>query len=161
MTDLPPTDGKVSGWLTAVKGLTVTNAVVIVMLATVVIPGYLVYKAVNDQRLLDRFLSDYQVIATQMTSCALRSARQRGEAPEYFLSTGFALEGGDRYLVAVSLEREPTSEEVNSYCEVLNLVVDYMRDPGNRASPVVPGTDRPLIWQYRDGGSRYRRETSP
>lgn len=158
----PTPGGRLGGWLTAVKGLTITNAVVILMLAIVVLPGYLLYKAVNDQRLLDRFLSDYQVLASQMTSCTLRSARQRGEAAEYFLSTGFAFEGGDRWSVAVTIDRAPTTEEVNSYCETLNLVVDFMRDPNNAKSPAIPGTDRPLIWQYKgSGGTRFRDEKSP
>lgn len=158
----PEPTGRLGGWLTAVKGLTITNAVVIIMLAIVVVPGYLVYKAVNDQRLLDRFLSDYQVISSQMVSCTLRSARQRGESAEYFISTGFAFEGGDRWAVGVSLDRQPTPDELGSYCAVLNLVVDYMRDPDNKESPTVPGTDRPLIWQYKSGGgSRDRDENSP
>lgn len=161
----PPPDGnpgKVLGWLNIVKGLTLTNAAVIVILVVALVPAYVAWKMVNDQSLLDRLMSDYTVYASQMSSCTLRSARQRGEPMVFFLTTGFAYEGEDRWSVGVTLDHQPNTDELASYCEVLNLVVDYMRNPEQVDVPTFPGTDNPVIWQYRDkGGSRNVDEKAP
>lgn len=154
--------GVVASWVNLAKGLTPTNAVVIVILVAALLPAYVAWKLINDQSLLDRIMSDYNVYTSQMSSCTLRSARQRGEPMTYFLTTGFAYEGEDRWMVGVALNQQPNTDELSSYCEVLNLVVDYMRNPEQVDVPTFPGTDNPVIWQYRDkGGSRNVDEKAP
>lgn len=157
----PTSSDKVTGWLTIVKGLTPTNAIVVFILVVALVPAYIAWKMINDQTLLDRLMSDYNVLASQNSSCTLRSARQRGEPLTFFISTGFAYEGDDRWTVGVSISHEPNSAEVQSYCEVLNLVVDYMRSPEQLEPPAFPGTDDPLIWKYRDKGGSRDNEKAP
>ena len=52
--------------------------------------------------------------------------------------------------VGVILAQRPDDGEVISYCETLNLIVDYMRRPDAK-SPTYPNSDDPLIWRYPPG----------
>jgi hypothetical protein len=152
-----PPEGRVVGLINAAKGLTFSNALVIVMLVVVAIPAYMVWRALNDTALLDRFLSHYAERKTD-TNCMLREVKQRGGPDLWGLSTGFAFFGNDKWMVSVILGHEPTKDEIVSHCEVLNLTVDWMRDPEQHEIPKIPNTNSPLIWQYpiEDGG--YHRE---
>lgn len=143
----PPLE-RATGWFNAIKGLTLTNALVIVMLVVVAIPAYLVYRALNDEQLLNRFLSRYEELSNWQSSCTIRTAKQVG-GPEFWgISTGFAYDGNDRWTIAVLLDHQPTNEDVESYCQTLNLIVDFMRDP-DAQSPTFPHNDKPVIKQYQ------------
>lgn len=143
-------EGRIVNFLHAVRGLTLTNALVIILLALVIIPAYIVWKAINSDALLDRLMSNYEVHASQMHSCTLRSARLRGEPTTWSVTSGFAYEGEDKWFIGVSVQREPSGEEITAYCEVLGLVVDYMRSPQTTNVPNFPGTNDPIIWKYKD-----------
>jgi hypothetical protein len=134
MTNLPPSqpptpphEGWLS-WLNAVKGLTITNVLVIGMLAVIAVPAYLVYKAVNDATILDRFMSHYHEVSSQQMGCTIREARLRGGSEMWFISSGFAFQGADRWAISVILDHEPDKSEVMSYCESLKLIADKMLD---------------------------------
>ena len=129
----PERDGRLSGWLTAVKGLTITNVLVIFLLALIAAPGYVVYKAVNDPAVMDRLLSTYREYPTQ-AGCTLREVQQRGGQKLWGMSAGFAFQGSDRWAVQVVLDHEPTQEERDSYCASLKLLVDSWVNI-NEASP--------------------------
>lgn len=128
-TERPPPDSKVAWWLTAVKGLTLTNALVIVILMIVAIPAYLMYKAVNDAALLDRFMSSYEEISSQNVGCAMRKAKRRGSQPIWTITTGFAYQGADKWTISVVLEHEPDTTEIVSFCETLKLIADKLVVP--------------------------------
>jgi hypothetical protein len=121
-----PQEGRLLGWLSAVKGLTITNALVIGMLVVVAIPAYFVYSAINNEALLDRFLSNYRELSAQNVACVIREAKYRGGNPIWTISTGFAYYGRDRYVVGVTLDYEPNNEALQSYCETLKLIADNM-----------------------------------
>jgi hypothetical protein len=142
----PPDLERATGWLSAVKGLTVTNAIVIILLVVAIAPAYVVYRALDDPALLDRFLSSYHVVSSQLSDCTLRTGRQRGEPAVWSISTGFAYEGPSRWVISVLLEREPTMEEQISYCATLEAIVDHMHGGGENLP-------EGLIWQYADPGS--------
>jgi hypothetical protein len=125
VSELPP-DGRIAGWLSAVRGLTLTNAVVIVLLVAVMIPAYFVYRALGDPALLDRFLSSYTELPPAGTSCTIRQASMRGGPDVWSISRGFAFQGSDRWSVAVLLDRRPTDEDVTTYCATLGIIVDHM-----------------------------------
>jgi len=114
------------GWLNAVKGLTITNALVIILLVVVAIPAYIAYSAINNEALLDRFLSNYRELSSQNIPCVVREAKYRGGNPIWTISTGFAFHGRDRYLIGVALDYEPNSDALQSYCETLKLIADTM-----------------------------------
>lgn len=149
----PPPEGRVAGLLTAVRGLTVTNVLVIALLALVAAPIYLGWRMVNDPALLDRFATKYREVPND-TVCSMREIKVRGGADQWTISTGFAYFGNDKWFVSVVLNSEPTPEEIASHCEVLTITVDWMRDPAEHQPPKVPGSDSPLIWSYpiEDGG---------
>lgn len=150
MSEPPPSEGKYLGWLTAVKGLTLTNALVIVMLVVVAVPAYFVYRALNDEKLMNRFFSHYEEISGQQSSCTVRTAKQIGGSQFWSVSTGFAYEGSDRWTLAVLLDHNPSTEDVSSYCATLILLVDFMRDP-DAHSPTFPNSDNPVVRQYPRG----------
>lgn len=121
----PPNEGWLS-WLNAVKGLSVANVLVIAMLAIVAVPVYTIWKALGDDKLLDRFMSTYEESASQMSGCTLRHVQARGGPDTWGISSGFAFQGGDRWFVSVALSHDPSAEEIASYCESLKLIADRM-----------------------------------
>ena len=145
----------IGGWITAVKGLTITNALVIVILIAAAIPAYFLYKVINNTELLDRFLSSYEEISMPETSsCTLRSAATRGSASVWYISTGFAYHGDDKWTMGVAISKKPTMEQMQAYCDTLLLVVDYLHDPDHTApSPNFPGSEDPVIRKYKQEGS--------
>jgi hypothetical protein len=125
----PAQDGRILSWLNAVKGLTISNVLVIAMLIVVAVPTYLIYRVVNDHELLDRFLSHYREISSQNVGCTLREARDRGSAEFFGISTGFAYQGRDKYIISVVLDHHPSDEELNSYCATVKAIADSLQAP--------------------------------
>ena len=126
----PGGNGKFVGWINAVKGLTLTNVLIVALMAMVAIPVYFVYVALNDPTVLDRFLSSYEE-ATEQDGCTIRTARLRGGPWRWSISTGFAFRGSDHWTVSVILNTEPTEADIQSYCAALNLIADKMLGSGN------------------------------
>lgn len=122
----PPDGGKITGLLTAVKGLTLSNVLVIALLAVIAVPVYIVWKALGDEKIMDRLMSTYEEVDSQQLGCAIRHAQTRGGPALWGISTGFAFRGGDRWFVNVIMDHEPTAEEATSYCESLKLIADKM-----------------------------------
>jgi hypothetical protein len=151
----PPSPPQEDNWvlrlLSAVKGLSFSNALVILVLVIALVPAYLLYTVVNDPTLMNQFLSHYREVASDKSPCTLRVASTSGGPEQFAISTGFAYEGSDRWTVAVILDRKPDESDMLSYCTTLMLIVDFMRRP-EASSPPFPGTDRPLIWQYPKEG---------
>src|SRR5215471_2155919 len=92
-------------WIDAIKGMTPTNALVVLLLVCALLPAYVVYRLINDESLLDRFLSAYQIEDTH-TACRLIKARQRGEDYSWAITTGFAFEGQTRWNIGVTMPRQ-------------------------------------------------------
>jgi len=150
----PPPAGGHEGWVTMVlnfiKGMTFTNVIIVVILIIVLIPVYFLYRVLNDENMLHRFLSSYEEIPNPIpgSNCTLRLVSMRGGGDMYSISTGFAFQGADRWTVGVILDRNPDHSQLQSYCATLNLIVDYMRRPETAPSPTYPNSDDPLIWHY-------------
>jgi hypothetical protein len=131
VSEPPPQEGKYLGWLNAIKGLTISNVIVIAALAIVAVPVFVVYKAVSgNEKLLNRFLSTYEEETNQQSGCMLRHVQQRGGPDQWAVSSGFAFTGADRWFVSVVLNHAPGSEEIVSFCESLKLIADKMLDRG-------------------------------
>jgi hypothetical protein len=152
MTEQPPPHqtGVVVAVLNAVKGMSLTNVLVILVLAVVLLPSYLMWRMLNDPAMLGRFLSSYEEVTSDKWPCTLRIASLRGSGDQYSISTGFAYQGSERWTLAVLMDRKPTDSEMLSYCETLQLLVDFMRDP-TKHPPPFPGTEEPLIHMYPNG----------
>lgn len=152
MTELPPPppEGRALGLISAVKGMTVGNVVVIAMLAVIAVPVYVVYKALSNDKLLDRLMSTYEVIGSEQ-GCAVRHVQERGGPDLWGVSSGFAFQGDARWYVNVILDHAPAADEIATYCASLKLIADRMLERGNEVHPgSVPGT--------APDGSRYGRD---
>ena len=134
-TPPPPQDGRVLGWMTAVKGLTISNVLVIALLAVIAVPVYIVYRALNDEKIMDRLMSTYEEVGNQQSGCAVRHVKERGGPDLWGVSSGFAFQGADRWYVNVILSHAPTTEEIYSYCESLKLIADRMLARGGDDEP--------------------------
>lgn len=146
----PSRNGKIINAINAARGLTPMNALVIFLLSLTLVPGYVIYKLVNEPPLLDRILSGFRELPSPNPDCIVRNAFQRGGPVVWAVATSFAAQGSDRYFFSVNVNHEPTVAEMGSYCETLLLLVDYMQDPAAR-SPNFPGTDTPIVDQYENG----------
>jgi len=117
----------VSEWLSGaanvLKGLTLKNVAILALILALALPVWIIWKAVSDPKLLDRFLSSYRVVRTA-GGCTLRVVAERGGPEQWSISTGFAAGGNERWTVGVILEREPSEEQIVSHCATLNLIVD-------------------------------------
>jgi hypothetical protein len=135
-----PPQTTVSAGLSFLKGLSIANAAVIVLLVIALVPAYVVYRLVTDAELLDRFLSGFDVIGVE-GPCRLVKARERGGEWTYGIGHGFAIEGRLRWTVGVVMTEEPTKGEIVSNCAILDSIVNYMH-----------GLDPPpdFIWQMKD-----------
>lgn len=157
MTDKPPPEtddrvGQIGGLVKIVQSISLTQVLVIALLVAIGMPTFIIWRFLNDSSLLNKWTSFYEEISTDKSPCTLRIASQRGAEPFYAVSTGFAYQGSDRWTISVLLGHRPDDGEIASYCETLNLIVDYMRRP-NAKSPTYPNSDEPLIWRYPPEGS--------
>lgn len=125
MAELQPNAGWLAGAISAIKGLSWTNLLVIFALLLMLIPAYVVYRALNDEALLDRFLSSYREVPST-TGCTVRVVAERGGPERWSISTAYAAQGADRWTVGVILDSEPKEEQIESYCAALNLIVDRL-----------------------------------
>jgi hypothetical protein len=116
----------VAGLLTAVKGLTFTNLMMLAGIVVIAVPAYFIYSLLNDPAVMDRFLSSYSETTDAESGCTLRKVRLRGGPWRWSIATGFAYAGSDRYSVSVILPAEPDADDIASYCATLGLIVDRM-----------------------------------
>ena len=74
----------------AVRGLNLTNVLVIILLLLAAGPAYLTWKVINDEQLLNIFLSSFEEKSMGTTDCSLRIASSSGSGPTYYVSISFA-----------------------------------------------------------------------
>jgi hypothetical protein len=145
-----PGQGMLERAVASVKGLSVQNLLTIVVLIVVLAPTYLLWRLLNDSAMLGRVLSSYEEVTSDKWPCTLRIASARGAGDTYSISAGFAFQGSERWTIAVLMDRKPTDEEMFSYCETLQLLIDAMRDP-TKHPPPFPGTQDEIIHMYPNG----------
>jgi hypothetical protein len=138
MTEQPPTNGKVLTAVNAVKGLSLTNVLIIFLLVLIGVPTYVVWKAIGDDKLMDRLMSTYEEYSTD-NGCLLRHVQERGGPDLWGVSSGFAYQGADRWFISVVLPHEPKPEEVTSYCESVKLIADRLVDRRHDGSGNIVG----------------------
>ena len=153
MTDQPPQQqdkriGLIGELAAIVKGLSLNNVLIIALLVVIAIPTYVLWRALNDESMLNKFMSRYEEISSETIPCTLKVASVRGGGDTYTMSTGFAYQGSDRWVVGVVMDLKPDDDELVSYCATLELIVDHMRRPGDTPSPTFPNSDQPVIWHY-------------
>ena len=125
MTEPPPSEGRIAAALSAVKGLSLTNVLVLALVALILVPVYVIYRAVNDAAVMDRLLSSYEEIPNA-SGCVLRQVKTRGGPSSWSLSSGFAFHGSDRWQIAVILDQPPDKAQLDSHCATLRLIADQV-----------------------------------
>jgi hypothetical protein len=121
-----PLGSRIISLITAVKGLTIANVVVIALLAVICVPVYIIWKALGDDKIMDRFMSTYEILDHQNVACSVRHVQARGGPDQWAISSGLAYQGGDTWSIAVVLTHDPSTAEVEGYCETLKLIADKM-----------------------------------
>jgi hypothetical protein len=144
----PDRIGLIGGIAGIIKGFTLKNVAITALLALIILPGFVIWRVMNDASMLNKLTSRYEEYTSDKIPCTLRVASVRGGGDHYSISTGFAFQGSDRYIMGVIMDRKPGEIELQSYCEVLQKIVDHLRRPEDAPSPTFPGTDEPLIWHY-------------
>jgi hypothetical protein len=124
----PPPEGRFAHAAHAVRSLTLSNVLVIFLLLAMLVPVYVIYRALSDEALLDRFMSSYRVIRTE-GDCTIRVVAERGAPEQWAIGTGFAFAGSEQWTVSVVLDSEPSENEVASHCATLLLIVEKMHEP--------------------------------
>ena len=127
MTEPPPA-GKLAAAIGLVKNLTVTNLLMLAGLLVVIVPVYVIWKALGDPAVMDRLMSSYREIPNG-SGCVLRNVKERAGPDQWAISSSFAAHGQDRWYVGVWLTREPTAEELSSHCETLKRIADTLAMP--------------------------------
>jgi len=120
-----PPEGRLAAAASVVKGLSLSNVLIIALLVVIAIPAYVIYRALHDPEIMNRLLSSYQELPNQQSGCTLRTVRERGGPQRWSISTGFAFHGVDRWSINVLLDYEPTGEQITSYCETLKTIADH------------------------------------
>jgi hypothetical protein len=155
MTEQPPQppvpQQPPEGWVATVAHfvthMSLTQVLILALLMAILIPSYLVWRALNDPAMLGRFLSSYEEITSDKIPCILRIASLQGGGDQFAISSGFAAQGSDQWVVSVIMDRRPSETEIASYCETIQLLIDYMRRP-DAPAPTFPDSEDPMIWRY-------------
>ena len=156
----PPPDrvGQIGGLVNIIKGISLTNVLIIALLIAIAIPTFILYRFMTDSSLLNKFTSFYEELGLDKVACTLRIASQRGADPIYSIGTGFAYQGSDRYLDGRPAHPQaPTTASWPAYCETLNLIVDFMRRPAGTSEIA----HLPKHRRSRSSGSTRRRKARP
>jgi hypothetical protein len=130
----------VSDWLHYFKGLSFRNVGVLLALAAVAIPGYLVYRLATDNQFASIFFSTYSEASIPATDCFMRIASVSGGTEDYRVSRPFAYSGRDRWVISIETPNEPDANQAVALCNILGEVIAYARDR-SKPSPVFPGGD--------------------
>src|SRR5262245_62124803 len=136
----PQQNGRLLTAVNAIKQLSFTNLLTLFLVLLMGLPTYVIWKALSDDKLMDRLMSTYEEFPDQASGCLLRHVQERGGPDMWGVSTGFAFRGADRWFVSVLLIHQPGNEEFVSYCESLKLIADTMLARGGANGALgVPG----------------------
>jgi hypothetical protein len=109
--------------------MTLAQVAILALLIMLLIPVYVIWKALSDEALLDRFLSSYREVPSD-SGCTIRVVAERGGPELWSISSQFAAQGNDRWTVGVILTKQPSTEEITSFCASLKLIADRMLQDG-------------------------------
>lgn len=127
-------------WISHLKGMTFRNVGVILALAAVAIPGYLVYRLATDSQFASVFFSTYSEQTIPATDCFMRVASVSGGYEDYRISRPFAYSSRDRWVISIETPEAPSADQAVALCNKLGEVIAYARDR-SLPSPAFPGGD--------------------
>lgn len=124
--------GIIASVVEVVKGLTLTNVLVILLLIIGMAPAYLAWRILNDEELRDIVFSSFSTLVIAGSDCNVHQASEIGEDKSWFISHNFAFAGHDRWYVGVNILTEPSPSDIKAYCDTLSQTIIYAR---NRTIP--------------------------
>lgn len=128
----------------ALKGLTLTNLLVLLVLVLILAPAYLAWRVVNDPDLRNILFSSFRAIEVEGVDCSYIKASEAGVDPHWLVAKDFAFSGRDRWFIGVNSPEEPSPAEVEAYCRTLSEVIVYARERnGLTPKPTFPGNKTP------------------
>lgn len=135
----------------AVKGLSLANVLVIILLVVVAVPAYVGWKVTSDPALMALVFNDFAEIPST-TDCNLFRLKPTGGSTYYAISNQFSERNAESWAVTVRLKFLPDDEAMKAYCGSLEEVIDYLRDPVGQPLPSFPGSSKPIfIRAYHPG----------
>lgn len=126
--------------LNLLKGLSFGNVVVIFILVMTAAAIYTLYRFLNDEILMNKFLSHYEESSNDKIPCTSRIGSKRGGALTYSITTGFAYDGNDRWVIGIHRDAKISKDEFFEYCIALQMFVDYLHRPD--APSAIKGSTR-------------------
>lgn len=132
--------------LDAVKGLTIVNVGVLAALVILLIPAYAAWKIINDAALFNAVFSAYSELDSP-TDCTLTFQQAAGGRPYYLIRQFLAQRNREVYGVSVRLDWDhpPDKEAMVRYCDTLDSIIGYARDPHNAVIPSFPQSTKNLL----------------
>lgn len=132
--------------LDAVKGLTLLNIAVLALLLFLLLPAYLAWKIMNDEMMFNAVFSAYSELDSP-TDCSLTFQQAAGGRPYYLIRQVMAVRSRETYGASVRLDWDhlPDHDAMVRYCDTLDSIVAYARDPNNSVIPRFPQSNRPLL----------------
>jgi hypothetical protein len=122
----PLPEGKLAAAASVIKGLSLTNVLIIALLAVIAVPVYVVYRALNEPAVMDRLMSSYREYPNQISGCTMREVKERGGPDMWSVSAGFAFHGSARWYIAVAMSTKPSDTEIAAHCEALKRIADSL-----------------------------------
>jgi hypothetical protein len=110
----------------SVKSLTLTNALVIVLIGLVALPAYISWRFINDPALLDRVMSAYDEQGGLINQCSIGHVQRAGDAKRMWMINIFKVTGAKQWFMGVKLSSDPPREEQIKLCEELGRMVSNL-----------------------------------
>lgn len=133
-----------------VKGLSLTNVLVIVLLAAIAVPLYVGWKVTSDPTLMAFVFNDFSEIPS-VTDCNLFRLKPTGGTTYYAISNQFSERNAESWAITVRVKFKPDDAAIKDYCSSLEDVIRYLHDP-DLPPPTFPGSGKSMIWRERHPG---------
>jgi hypothetical protein len=129
--------------LDSVKGLSLSNVLVLALLALIAVPAYVGWKVINNPALMSIVFSDFEEIPS-VTDCNLFRAQSSGSAAFWAVTNQFGQRNAESWSIAVRVKFLPDAAAMRDYCASLEAVVSYLRDPTSDL-PTFPGSNKVIF----------------
>lgn len=136
--------GLVDRLVDIVKGLTLTNVLILALLIILIVPLYLAWRVLNDQDLQGKLFNTYSELEAP-SDCLLTFQQAAGGSGHYVIRAILAERPAETWYISTRIRFKPDDKAMYLYCAASSQLIDFMRDPNNTAPPVYPGSDRRIV----------------
>lgn len=109
------------------KTLTLTNVLVFALLVVTSIPAYLLYRIVNDERLLTYVFSSFEIVQTEIEGeCDMVRIVVPPDGDRYFIRDTFLTKGSAVHGVYIRTESKPTPQQMIVLCNLAQRYAEVL-----------------------------------